>query len=47
MVVELRNVSIEIDKDVVRGVDAGAQFENNYENQNITPYVPHDALYGA
>lgn len=27
------NVSIEIDKDVVRGVDAGAQFENNYENQ--------------
>lgn len=26
------NVSIEIDKDVVRGVDAGAQFESNYAN---------------
>ena len=27
------NVSIEIDKDVVRGVDAGAQFQNDYENK--------------
>lgn len=27
------NVSIEIDKDIVRGVDTGAQFEDNYANQ--------------